>query len=400
MDSTEFSQTKSSLLPRLKKELEDLENQDLRRIILTPDSGQKEKIVLEGDTLLNFTSNNYLGLATDPALISASVEATETYGTSVAASRLLVGSTPLHDQLEESIAALKKCSSALLYSAGYLANIGVISALTSPGDIVFSDSLNHASIIDGTRLSRAETVVYRHLDLEHLEQLLSEAGPRQKFVVTETVFSMDGDLVDLPKLHAIVKKHGAVLIVDEAHATGVLGKSGGGAFDHFSIDPAETIIIGTFSKALGSVGGFVAGPSTVIEYLKNRSRSFIFNTALPPSAVGAALVALEKVVAEPDRRSQIVELSEYLRSGLVEAGFSVSNSQTQIVPMIVGEAVQALSVEKHLRNAGILAKAIRPPTVPEGTSRIRFNLNAKFDKEDIDKVLDAVKNWSFGTEYE
>ena len=400
MDSTEFSQTKSSLIPRLKEELEDLSNRNLRRRILTPESGQKEKIVLEGDTLLNFTSNNYLGLATDPALIRASIEATETYGTSVAASRLLVGSTPLHDQLEESIAALKKCSSALLYSAGYLANIGVISALTSPGDIIFSDSLNHASIIDGTRLSRAETVVYRHLDLEHLDQLLSAAGAKQKFVVTETVFSMDGDLVDLPKLHAIVKKHGAVLIVDEAHATGVLGESGGGAFDYFSIDPAETVIVGTFSKALGSIGGFVTGPSTVIEYLKNRSRSFIFNTALPPSAVGAALVALEKVVSEPDRRSQLIKLSEYLRSGLVEAGFSVSNSQTQIVPMIIGEAVQALFAEKHLRNSGVLAKAIRPPTVPEGTSRIRFNLNAKFDKEDIDKVLDAVRNWSFGGEHE
>ena len=183
-------------------------------------------------------------------MIRASVEATETYGTSVAASRLLVGSTPLHDQLEESIAALKQCSSALLYSAGYLANIGVISALTSPEDIVFSDSLNHASIIDGTRLSRAETVVYRHLDLAHLEQLLSEAGPKQKFVVTETVFSMDGDLVDLPKLHPIVKKHGGVLIVDEAHATGVLGESAVVRSIIFRLIPAKQLLSGLFRRHL------------------------------------------------------------------------------------------------------------------------------------------------------
>lgn len=394
MGLTEFSQHNSSLETRLNEELRDLADHDLQRRILTPESGQDQKIVINGDSLLNLTSNNYLGLATDPQVVQASIEATEMYGTSVAASRLLAGSTPLHDQLEKRIAALKNCSSALLYSAGYLANIGVLSALTSAGDLICSDSLNHASIIDGTRLARADTSIYRHLDLEHLEQILSNSKANQKFVVSETVFSMDGDLVDLPRLLSISKKYGAVLIVDEAHATGVLGESGGGAFDHFSLDPGDTIIIGTLSKALGSVGGFVAAPTMIIEYLQNRSRSFIFNTALPPSAVGAALAALDKVMSEPEQRLHLQKISNHLRSGLVQAGFSVSNSQTQIVPMIIGEAIKALSVEKHLRESGILAKAIRPPTVPDGTSRIRFNLNAKFEIEEIDTVLAAVRDWS------
>lgn len=394
MGLTEFSQHNSSLETRLNEELRDLADHDLQRRILTPESGQDQKIVINGDSLLNLTSNNYLGLATDPQVVQASIEATEMYGTSVAASRLLAGSTPLHDQLEKRIAVLKNCSSALLYSAGYLANIGVLSALTSAGDLICSDSLNHASIIDGTRLARADTSIYRHLDLEHLEQILSNSKANQKFVVSETVFSMDGDLVDLPRLLSISKKYGAVLIVDEAHATGVLGESGGGAFDHFSLDPGDTIIIGTLSKALGSVGGFVAAPTTIIEYLQNRSRSFIFNTALPPSAVGAALAALDKVMSGPEQRLHLQKISNHLRSGLVQAGFSVSNSQTQIVPMIIGEAIKALSVEKHLRESGILAKAIRPPTVPDGTSRIRFNLNAKFEIEEIDTVLAAVRDWS------
>ena len=394
MGLTEFSQHNSSLETRLNEELRDLADHDLQRRILTPESGQDQKIVINGDSLLNLTSNNYLGLATDPQVVQASIEATEMYGTSVAASRLLAGSTPLHDQLEKRIAVLKNCSSALLYSAGYLANIGVLSALTSAGDLICSDSLNHASIIDGTRLARADTSIYRHLDLEHLEQILSNSKANQKFVVSETVFSMDGDLVDLPRLLSISKKYGAVLIVDEAHATGVLGDSGGGAFDHFSLDPGDTIIIGTLSKALGSVGGFVAAPTTIIEYLQNRSRSFIFNTALPPSAVGAALAALDKVMSGPEQRLHLQKISNHLRSGLVQAGFSVSNSQTQIVPMIIGEAIKALSVEKHLRESGILAKAIRPPTVPDGTSRIRFNLNAKFEIEEIDTVLAAVRDWS------
>ena len=394
MGLTEFSQYNSSLETRLNEELSDLADHDLRRRILTPESGQDKKIVINGDSLLNLTSNNYLGLATDPQVIQASVEATEMYGTSVAASRLLVGSTPLHDQLEKRIAALENCSSALLYSAGYLANIGVLSALTSAGDLICSDSLNHASIIDGTRLSRADISIYRHLDLEHLDQILSKSKANQKFVVSETVFSMDGDLVDLPQLLSVSKKYGAVLIVDEAHATGVLGESGGGAFDYFSLDPGDTIIVGTLSKALGSVGGFVAASATIIEYLQNRSRSFIFNTALSPSAVGAALAAIDKIMSEPERRLHLRKISDYFRSGLVQAGFSVSNSQTQIVPMIVGEAAKALSAEKHLRESGILAKAIRPPTVPDGTSRIRFNLNAKLEIEEIDTVLAAVRDWS------
>lgn len=375
-------------------ELAELDAAALRRSVVTPESGQGPRVKIDGQLLLNFTSNNYLGLATDPRVIEGAVEAARRYGASVSASRLLAGSTPLHDALERRLAALKGCEAALLFSAGYLANLGVLTALAGPDVEVFSDELNHASIVDGCRLARAQASIYRHRDLAHLEQLLEQSDAARRLIVTESVFSMDGDLLALPELLAIAERHGALVVIDEAHATGVLGDGGAGALSHFGIDPAglavPLVIVGTLSKALGSVGGFVAADETVIAYLLNRARSFIFNTALPPAAVGAAHAALDVIEAEPRRGERVQALGERLRAGFIAAGYSTGPSQTQIVPLLLGEAEVALTMEHELRAAGVFAKAIRPPTVPPGTSRIRFNVMATHDEADIDRVVAAV----------
>ncbi len=378
----------------LAAELDRLDARSLRRSIATPEGGQGPRVLLDGQWLLNFTSNNYLGLSDDRRLIDAAVEATQRYGTSVSASRLLCGSTPLHDELERRLARLKRRERCLLYGAGYLANIGVLASLAGPDDAIFSDELNHASIIDGCRLSRASTAVYRHRDLDHLEQLLARTEARRRLIVTETVFSMDGDLAPLPALLELAGRHGALLVLDEAHATGMLGADGAGALSHFGLgdatDGPPVVIVGTLSKALGSVGGFVAADETVVSYLVNRSRSFIFNTALPPAAVGAALAALDVIEAEPSRPRRALALASTLREGLETAGYSTAPSETQIVPMLLGEAKTALEMERRLRAAGVLAKAIRPPTVPEGTSRIRFNVIATHGPADIEQILEAI----------
>ncbi len=380
----------ADLWARERGALDDLAALSLRRSIVSTEGGQGHHVRVDGEALAHFTSNNYLGLATDPRLIDAAVEATRRHGTSVSASRLLAGSTPLHGELEQRLAALKSRQRCLLYSSGYLANLGVIAALSGPGDVVFSDRLNHASIIDACRIASSRTVIYEHLDLANLESQLRDTEAERRLIVTETVFSMDGDIAPLPELVALADRFNALLVLDEAHATGVLGDDGAGALSHFGLADAPALIIGTLSKALGSVGGFVAADETAISYLLNRSRSFIFNTALAPGAVAAALAALDIVQSEPQRRERLHTLAARLRDGLEAAAFSTRPSETQIVPMLIGEAAAAVAMEQRLREAGVFAKAVRPPTVPEGTSRIRFNVMATHDDDDIQRVLDAI----------
>lgn len=389
MASTE-SRAASGWTAALEAELAALAGRSLRRAILTPDGGQGERLRIDGRELLNFTSNDYLGLASDPRVTAAAAAAAREYGASVSASRLLCGSTPLHDRLEGRLAALKGGGAALLYSSGYLANLGVLTALARPGDAIFSDALNHASIIDGCRLSGADTRVYRHRDASHLADLIAASSAPRRLIVSETVFSMDGDVAPLPALAAIARRHDAILVLDEAHATGVLGPGGEGAIARDGVDPDGIVIVGTLSKALGSAGGFVVAGAAVVDYLVNRSRPFIFNTALPPASVGAALAALAVVAAEPERRARLDALARRLREGLVAAGHPPSDSETPIVPLLLGDAETALAAERRLREAGVLARAIRPPTVPEGTARIRFNLMATHDEAAIDRALAAL----------
>ena len=384
------SPTRSAWAERLRAELDDLAARSLRRRVVTPESGQDARVVIGGRRYAHFTSNNYLGLATHPRLKAAAGEAVEAYGTSVTASRLLCGSTPLHDALEQRLGRWTGREACLLFSAGYLANLGLLSALADAETEVFSDELNHASIVDGCRLARAEVRVYRHGDSGHLRALLAESRAARRIVVSETVFSMDGDLAPVAELAAAAREFEAALILDEAHALGVFGREGAGLLAQPDIEAPEAIVVGTLSKALGSVGGFVAGPREVVEYLINRSRPFIFNTALPPAAVGAAHAALDLVAEELQRRERVLALAASLRERLTVLGYDVGRSASPIVPAIVGEAVQALALEERLAAGGVLAKAVRPPTVPEGTARVRFNLRADHDEADLAAVAGAL----------
>ena len=371
----------------LESDLRRLDELSLRRSIITPETGQEPHVFVQGRRYTLFTSNNYLGLSTHPEVIDASIEATRAYGTSVSSSRLLCGSTPLHEELEARLAELKSREACLLFSSGYLANLGLMTAFLNSGDVIFSDRLNHASIIDGSRLSAAKVALYDHGDPSHLEVLLGETPAKRRLIVSESVFSMDGDLAPVPELLALAERFGALLVLDEAHATGLLGEDGAGALSLFGISDGPIVIVGTLSKALGSIGGFVAADRTLISVLLNRSRSFIFSTALHAGAVAAALASIKLLETEPWRRERSLSMAGALRDGIVQRGFPPSKSVTPIVPLMIGDAEAALALDLRLREAGVLARAIRPPTVPEGTSRIRFNVMATHEDDDISHVL-------------
>ena len=371
----------------LESDLRRLDELSLRRSIITPETGQEPHVFVQGRRYTLFTSNNYLGLSTHPEVIDASIEATRAYGTSVSSSRLLCGSTPLHEELEARLAALKSREACLLFSSGYLANLGLMTAFLNSGDVIFSDRLNHSFIIDGSRLSAAKVALYDHGDPSHLEVLLGETPAKRRLIVSESVFSMDGDLAPVPELLALAERFGALLVLDEAHATGLLGEDGAGALSLFGISDGPIVIVGTLSKALGSIGGFVAADRTLISVLVNRARSFIFSTALHAGAVAAALASIKLLETEPWHRERSLSMAGALRDGIVQRGFPPSKSVTPIVPLMIGDAEAALALDLRLREAGVLARAIRPPTVPEGTSRIRFNVMATHEDDDISHVL-------------
>ena len=375
------------------EEVDLLEQAGLGRHVRTLESGSEPEVVLDGRRLLCLASNNYLGLATDPRVTAAAAEAAATLGAGTGAARLITGGLRLHEELEAELAAFKHTEAALLFSSGYLANLGTISCLTRRGDAVFSDELNHASIIDGVRLSRAETHVYRHADAGHLTELLGawRAGHAEgrALVVTDSVFSMDGDLAPLPELVDACERYGAILMVDEAHATGVVGPGGRGAVAHVGLGGRVPVIMGTLSKALGSAGGFIAGSTDLIAYLRNRARSFIFDTALPPPAVAAARAALAVLEAEPKRPLRARELAAQLAGGLATAGYRVDPPAAAVVPVVVGGAADAMALSASLLARGVLVTAIRPPTVPAGTSRLRATVMATHTEIQVERAVDA-----------
>jgi 8-amino-7-oxononanoate synthase len=374
-------------------ELVRLDEAELRRRVRTLDSGSEPEVVVDGRRLLHLASNNYLGLATHPEVTAAAAEAAARWGAGSGSARLITGGFRLHEDLEATLARFKACADAVLFSSGYLANLGTISALVGRADAVFSDALNHASIIDGARLSRAEVAVYEHGDGGHLDDLLAAwrltHAEERALVVTDSVFSMDGDLAPLPELLEVCRRHGAVLMVDEAHATGVVGPGGGGAVAHFGLEGQVPVVMGTLSKALGAAGGFVAGSEALCDFLRNRARSFIFDTATAPPAAAAAGAALGVLEREPARPARARALARRLAGGLSAAGYPVAAPAAAIVPVLVGEPGAALALSQSLLEQGILVTAIRPPSVPPGTARLRATVMATHTDDQIDRAIEA-----------
>lgn len=346
----------------------------------------------ERGSVLNLASNDYLGLADDPRVVAAAHHALDRWGVGAGASRLVTGHTEAHAELEHALARFKGAEAALVFSSGYAANVGVLTALAGPRDVIFVDRLNHASLFDGARLTRATLRVYRHADLDHLEALLQKApASGQRLVVTDGVFSMDGTLAPLPGLVELCARYEALLVVDDAHATGVVGPGGRGTPAHFGVDDHVPVRIGTLSKALGTQGGFVAGSQELIDLMVNQARAFIYSTGLAPAVAAAAREALRIAASEPARRERLHHHLHTLHDGLEAKGYTVVGVEpAPLRAVVLGEPDRALAEAERLEDVGILAPAIRPPTVPDGTARLRLAPRATHTDADIRRVLDAL----------
>ncbi|MDO8490792.1 MAG: 8-amino-7-oxononanoate synthase [Dehalococcoidia bacterium] len=361
----------------------------LRDLHTLPETG--EEISVEGRRMLNFSSNDYLGLAGDRRLKDAAKEAVEKFGCGATASRLMAGNLELHELLERDLAAMVGKEAALVFGSGYLTNLGVLSALGGPGDAIFSDWLNHASLIDGIRLSRARCYRYRHKDMDHLETLLKRSKPTGKrIIVSESLFSMDGDLAPLSDLSRLAHLYDALLVIDEAHAIGVLGASGGGVCRSAGSEVSPQIVIGTLSKALGGYGGFVACSQTIRRLLINKARSFIFSTGLPPGCLGGGREAVSIVVSNPELGRTLIAKSQGFSRLLAEYGLKAPQCESQILPVLVGDNEAALRLSGLLWGKGLLVRAVRPPTVPDGTARIRLSVTLTMADSALERAAGII----------
>jgi glycine C-acetyltransferase/8-amino-7-oxononanoate synthase len=380
----------------IQERLEEIRELGLYRKLRLISGPQGPRVLLDGRPVLLLCSNNYLGLADHPRVREAAADAAMRYGVGAGASRLISGNMTIHRRLEEQIAEFKSTPACVLFGSGYLANTGVVSALAREGDVVFSDALNHASIIDGCRLARAETFVYDHCDLEHLEWGLQEANGRGSLIVTDGVFSMDGDIAPLAEIVELAQRYDARVMVDDAHGVGALGPGGRGAVADAAVEDEVDVVVGTLGKALGSYGAYVCCDRTMAKYLVNTARSLIFSTALPPPAVAGAMAALELLVEQPERVLKLQRNARLLKESLADEGIHTA-SETQILPIVVGNARAAVGASERLLERGIFAQAIRPPTVPDGTSRLRLAVMASHSASElkpaareIGRILDAA----------
>ncbi|HHZ92319.1 TPA: 8-amino-7-oxononanoate synthase [Candidatus Poribacteria bacterium] len=376
----------------IKDEIGRLRQNNLWRSLRSVESLPLGRAKIDGREIILLGSNNYLGLSAHPQVIEAAKNALVGFGTGSSGSRLTTGNLNLYAELEEKIAKLKQTEAAIVFSSGYLANIGVISVLAVEGDLILSDQLNHASIIDGCRLSKAEKLIYLHSDLTHLEHLLKDAGRYQRrWIITDGVFSMDGDIAPLPAIYDLACRYGARLIVDDAHGFGVLGRKGSGTVEYFGLSKNRDIIqIGTLSKAVGGLGGYVAASKNLIDLLINQARSFIFSTGLPPATLAAAATAVDIIHSCVETRQKLLGNARKLKNELHQHKFDFLVNETQIIPLIIGSAKRTLHFSEVLFEHGVYAPAIRPPTVPEGTSRLRISVIATHTDDDIRKVIQAL----------
>jgi glycine C-acetyltransferase len=374
----------------LADELDQQRRQGLFRPLRVLDSAQDTEAVVDGKRVLNLSSNNYLGLTTHPRLKTAMIEATERWGAGSGAVRTIAGTMTVHEDLERRLAEFKHTEASLVLQSGFTANLGVLQSLVKEGDVIISDELNHASIIDGIRLSKAERSIFKHRDMDDLERHLElHRGKRVKLVVTDGVFSMDGDIAPLPAIVERAERFGALVMVDDAHASGVLGKNGRGSVNHFGLDGRVDLQMGTLSKAIGVLGGYVAGPQTVRDFLIHRARPFLFSTSHPPGVAAACIAAIDVLLAEPERIDRLWKNTARFKDGLKRLGFETGASETPITPVIVGKGAVAMDFSDRLFQLGVFAQGIGFPTVAEGRARIRTIVTSVHTDAQLDRALEA-----------
>lgn len=375
---------------RIDSELLQLKNGSLFRKMTVFDSAQTAVVTIEGKKQHLFSSNSYLDLSSEPRIKEYAGRILNEYGAGSGGSRLTTGTTRIHMELEQAIAAFKNREAALVFNTGYMANVGILSALTQKGDIIYSDQLNHASIIDGCRLSKADLVVYRHNDMDDLEEKIKAHPGKRGIIVSDGVFSMDGDIVNLLRLTELAGRYGLLSMIDEAHATGVIGATGRGTEEYFGMEGSVDVLMGTLSKAVGGEGGFVCGSRSLIEYLVNKARSFIFSTALSPVSMAADLEGLRLIMEQPERVQKLQENIRFCCAALNARGIDAA-SETAIIPIIIGGEARAMRVMELLKERGYYISAIRYPTVAKGSARLRLALMSSHTREDLEGLADALK---------
>ena len=376
----------------LEEKIEQLKEEGVYRTLPISQGPCEAELYLNGKKVINLSSNNYLGLANHPRVKQASIKAVEKYGVGAGAVRTIVGNMDIHEELDHIIAEFKKEEAAMVFQSGFLCNLGTIQAVTEKGDLIISDELNHASIIDGVRLSRADKAIYRHSDMDHLESILKEKRNQYKrvLIITDGVFSMDGDIAKLPEIVELAEKYEAMTYVDDAHGSGVLGESGRGTVDHFGLNGKIDFVIGTLSKAIGVVGGYVAGKQVIKDWLIHRGRPILFSTTLPPAAIGAAIESFKMLMETTEYTDRLWENARYFKSRLESLGFDIGNSETPITPILVGDEAKTVEFSRKLFEQGVYVSPIVYPTVPKGTGRVRCMITAMHSKEQLDVALEVI----------
>lgn len=382
----------AQLRARLEGEIDSLKQKGAFRRLRVVDGAEKAVCVIDGKEVINLSSNNYLGLTTHPKLMAAARHAIDTHGVGTAAVRTIIGTMDIHQELEERLAKFKHTEATLTFQSGFASNQGIIQALLEEGDAIISDELNHASIIDGIRLSKAGRFIFRHADMNDLEAKLKEAqNLRTKIIITDGVFSMDGDIANLPEIVALGEKYGAAVYVDDAHASGVLGRNGRGTTDHFDLNGRVDIQIGTFSKAFGSQGGYVAGIQPLRDFLIHKARTMLFSNALPPSVIASCIAAIDVLETETELIDRMWENTRYFKGALKKLGFDIGESITPITPIIAGSGAAAFKLSDRLFQEGVFAQGIGYPTVPEARSRVRTIMTAAHTKDNMDAAIAAFE---------
>lgn len=376
----------------LEREIQEWKDRGTYRPLTELESEQGSKVRVNGRDVIQLSSNNYLGLTTHPRLKQAALEAAETYGAGTGSVRTIAGTFSMHERFEEKLARFKHTEAALVLQSGFTANLGVLSSILSEEDVVISDALNHASIIDGIRLTKAARRIYRHVDMDDLDRALKETeGARTRLVVTDGVFSMDGDVAPLPEIVELCEKHGALVMVDDAHASGVMGKNGRGTVDHFDLHGRVHIQVGTLSKAIGVLGGYVAGPAVLRDYLIHRARPFLFSTSHPPAVTAACSTAIDVLLDEPELVDRLWENTRFFKDRLNRLGFDTGKSETPITPVMVGDDALTMKFSDALLKEGVYAQGIVFPTVPKGQARVRTIVTAGHSKEELEQALGSFE---------